>query len=120
MSNSSSTNGTRWWGYRSERLLPTSERVVRACSVKVGWRWSRLAASAPVKPAAPNTDTVGAAPSATDAPLEPLLDRLDDRTAPLGDLLVGQRPVCGPVGKPDGQRHLSEPDPLGIAVHVEY
>ena len=73
----------------SSSRRPASERAVSAVNSKYGWRCNKRAVSAPVNPAAPNTETL----AATDRPLEPVADGGDDRLTLARDLGVGERPV---------------------------
>src|SRR5450755_3772456 len=99
----------------ASRRRPTSVRAVTVVSMKWGWRCSRRALSAPPKPAAPNTATLGV----THPPLQLLGQRGGDLLAAGGDLLIGERPIGRPEAQGQRQRHLALADARAVAVDVE-
>src|SRR5215210_5498520 len=126
-----SASGTPCRGYSSSRRLPTSEREVAATSSRLGWRQTRRAASAPVKPVAPATTTrargspssdCAAGSRAVEASLTQrspdLGEGLANRAAALGHLLVRERSIGSLEGQP--QRQALAPLPHLLArVEVE-
>ena len=95
--------------------VPHVERAVSARKSNVGWRCSSRAESAPVNPAAPNTETLGD----TDPPAEPV-ERSHDALPPAGHLLVGQGPVRRAIGKGQRQRDVALPQPFSVPVDIEH
>src|SRR4051794_18806804 len=103
------------------RRRPASLRAVTIVSSRRGWRWTSEAQSAPAKPAAPSTATLG--PNSplltTQAPADLFLELLLDRGAALGDIGVRERPVVGAELEPQRERLLVVADLLA-AVDVEH
>src|SRR5438034_11519912 len=114
MSSSSSSSGTRWRGYRRSSRVPTSLRDVTATSSIRGWRHTRSAASAPVKPDAPATTTRASLTGRRSDRLQGAPDRLPA----LGDLLVLQGAVIGAKLEPEREALPALADLLP-AIHVE-
>src|SRR5829696_4320778 len=94
--------------------LPASLRLVTATRSNAGWRHSSCAASAPAKPDAPRTATLG-----TQLASQLAGQRGGDGLAPRGHLLVGERAVRRAEGQAQRERHAALPD-LGPAVDVEH
>src|SRR5690348_9990044 len=100
----------------SSSRRPESERAVSAVNSKYGWRCSRRAVSAPVNPAAPNTETL----APTDRAFQSVADGGDDRVAHVRHLGVSQRPVGGAEGEPDGERYVAGAELVVVSVDVEH